>query len=131
MASEALRAQRLRQLQQRLALGDAWQDHDFVFTNAIGEPLRGAHLLERHFLPLLAELGLPVARWHDLRHTFVSLASAQGVTVQMISQMLGHSSLSMTQDVYTHILPGMGKAAALAMERALRGEQKDTLRLPG
>jgi integrase len=83
------------------------------------------------FLPLLARLGLPSARWHDLRHMFVSRASAEGVPVQMISQMLGHSSLSMTQAVYTHILPGMGKVAAPAMERVLRGNDHGESRLPG
>lgn len=124
MAIDALRTHRRRQIADRLAMGDVWQDHDFVFCSAIGEPLRGTHLLERHFLPLLKELGLPKARWHDLRHTCVSLAIAQGVQVNMISQMIGHSSTSMTSDVYAHILPGMGKAAALAMEHALRGSEQ-------
>jgi integrase len=123
MACEALRAHRARQNAERLALGEARREHGFVFTGVLGEPLRGTHLLERHFLPLLARLGLPAARWHDLRHTFVSLAVGQGVPITMISHMLGHSSVSMTADVYAHILPGMGKAAALAMERALCGER--------
>lgn len=120
-AVEALRTHRTRQLAERLQMGEAWGQYDFVFTNVIGDPLRGTHLLERHFLPLLEHLELPRIRWHDLRHTCVSLAVRQGVPVPTISQMLGHSTPSMTYDVYAHVLPGMQKAATQAIQEALFG----------
>jgi integrase len=118
---EVLRTHRRRQLEERLAIGAAWHDHDFLFTRADGEPLRGTHLLERHFLPLLARLELPRVRWHDLRHTAVSLAIEAGVPITVISQMIGHSATSMTMDVYAHILPGQERAASRALEGVLFG----------
>ncbi|MGH2517877.1 MAG: tyrosine-type recombinase/integrase [Ktedonobacterales bacterium] len=137
MAVEALRRHRARQLKERLQVGEAWNGHDFVLCNELGQPLRGQHLYDRHFQPTLARLGLPAVRWHDLRHTYVSLAAAEGVPVSDISASIGHSSVSMTSDVYLHILPGAGKRAALAMERALRahgggiGEATEDTRQPG
>ncbi|HEV2460114.1 MAG TPA: tyrosine-type recombinase/integrase, partial [Ktedonobacterales bacterium] len=112
---------RRRQLEDRSAVGEAWQDHGFIFTNGIGRPLRGTHLLERHFLPLLGRLGLPRIRVHDLRHTAVSLAVQAGVPINVISQMIGHSTTSMTMDRYAHIMPGQERAASRALEAALFG----------
>jgi integrase len=118
---EALRSHRRRQLVERLALSEAWSDHGLVFTNAIGEPLRASHLPECPFCPLLARLGLPTVRWHDLRHTAVSLAIEAGVPINVISQMIGRSTTSMTLDVYAHILAGQERAASRALEGALFG----------
>jgi integrase len=118
---DTLRSHRRRQLEERSAMGEDWQDHGFLFTDAIGRPLRGPQLLDRHFLPLLARLDLPRVRRHDLRHTAVSLALEAGVPINVISQMVGHSTTSMTMDVYAHILPGQERAASRALEAALFG----------
>ena len=59
------------------------------------------------------------ARFHDLRHTCATLLFTRGVHPKIVPEMLGHSSLSITLDVYSHVIPGLGDAAALAMEDAL------------
>lgn len=123
MAVDALRSHRRRSLAERLAAGIAWQALDFIVCNGVGESLRGAPLLERHLLLALERLRLRKVRWHDLRRPVVSLAVAHGVPVNMISQMIEHSCIFVTHDVHSHILPGTGKTTAMAVERALRGEQ--------
>jgi integrase len=64
----------------------------WIFTDEAGRPINGFHITERHFKPLLRSLGLPVIRFHDLRHAFVSLMLSLGVRIDLISRMLGHSS---------------------------------------
>jgi integrase len=61
---------------------------------------------------------LPDIRFHDLRHTCATLLT-KGVHPKIVSEMLGHSRVSITLDVYSHVIPGLGNAAALAMEDAL------------
>ena len=68
---------------------------------------------------LLKKAGLPNIRFHDLRHTCATLLFTRGVHPKIVSEMLGHSSVSITLDVYSHVIPGLGDAAALAMEDAL------------
>ena len=62
------------------------------------------------------------AGFHDLRHTCATLLLTKGVHPKIVSEMLGHSSVSITLDVYSHVIPGLGDAAALAMEDALGGD---------
>jgi integrase len=119
VAVRALRAQRARQAEQRLRLGSAWPNHDLVFTNGWGEPLDGRHLPDRFLRPLLKKAGLPTIRWHDLRHSFATLALTQGVHPKVVQEMLGHSSVSLTLDVYSHVLPNLQEEAAASMERVL------------
>jgi len=69
---------------------------------------RGAR---RSFKPLLEAAGLPDIRFHDLRHTFASIALGRGANINTVSKMLGHSSVKVTLDVYRHLMPGMQAAA--------------------
>ena len=78
--------------------------------------------MPRHFKPLLRRTGLPDIRFHDLRHTCATLLLTRGVHPKIVSEMLGHSSVSITLDIYSHVIPGLGDAAALAMEDALGGD---------
>ena len=116
-AISALRRHRAQQLQQRLAMGEAWCDEDLVFTNTIGRPLRGNHILQRQFAPLLKQAGLPAIRLHDLRHSTASLLAHQGVHVTTVSRLLGHSSTSMTLDIYSHVFPDAQRDATAALDR--------------
>jgi integrase len=116
-AIEALRAHRERQQAEREALGPAWHDEDLVFTTPIGSAVRGNHLLQRHFAPLLCKAGLPAIRFHDLRHTAATLLLLQGVHPKVVSEMLGHSTVSMTLDTYSHVLPDMQRDATAAFDR--------------
>ena len=132
VAVEALRDHRARQLPERLALGPAWADLDFVFPNTVGKPIDGVNLLPRDFRPLLARAGLPRMRFHDLRHTAATLLLGRGINPKVVSEMLGHSHVSVTLGIYSHVMPHMQQQAAEAMDLALgqyrsRGSKNDEL----
>jgi integrase len=119
VAIEALREHRTRQLPERLALGPAWEDLDLVFPNTVGKPIDGVNLLPRDFRPLLERAGLPRMRFHDLRHTAATLLLGRGINPKVVSEMLGHSHVSVTLGIYSHVLPHMQQQAAEAMDLAL------------
>ncbi len=102
-----MRRHRLRQAEMQSAAGPAWQDTDLVFTDALGEPLEGRYVLRHYFRPRLRRAGLPVIRFHDLRHTTATLLLAQGIHPKVVSEMLGHTTIGITLDTYSHILPEM------------------------
>jgi integrase len=81
--------------------------------------LLGARNLPRHFKGVLKRAGLPDIRFHDLRHTCATLLLRQGVHVKYVQELLGHADISLTLNVYSHVLPDMGDAAAGAMDAAL------------
>jgi integrase len=114
-----LRHHRSQQATERLRLGAAWEGQDLVFANTIGKPLDRGAVLSRWFRPLLATAGLPRIRFHDLRHTAATLLLTQGVHVKVVSEMLGHSSIGLTLDTYSHVLPDLQQQAATAMEHLL------------
>ncbi|HEX5156169.1 MAG TPA: site-specific integrase [Ktedonobacterales bacterium] len=115
----ALRRHRAHQLEERLAAGDAWQDNDLVFADILGAPLDGTHVLRYQFAPLLKRAGLPPMRLHDLRHTCATLLLGQGINPKIVSEMLGHSTVAITLDLYSHVLPTMQQSAASALEAAI------------
>jgi integrase len=114
---EALKAHRARQLPERLAMGPEWEDWELVFCTTIGTPLNGKNLLQRGLRPLLKRADLPPLRVHDLRHTCATLMLLQGVHPKIVSEMLGHSSVAITLQIYSHVLPDMQKQATEAMDR--------------
>ena len=122
-ALEALRAQRAAQNATRLARGELWQEHDFVFTDAVGDPLWGFTVYHR-FLRTVKKLGLPRIRFHDLRHSCATMLLAQRVPVKMIAELLGHSSTHITSDIYSHVLPDMQIDVVAAIEAVLKGTPK-------
>ncbi len=83
---------------ERLAADPAWSDRDLAFSD---------------------EAGLPLIRFHDLRHTAATLLLLQGVHPKIVSEMLGHASITITLDLYSHVLPDMQKDASDAMDRLL------------
>lgn len=123
LAVEALRAHRTRQLEERLRAGEGWEEHRFIFTRNDGEPLRGTHVLERHFRPLLRRAGLPAIRIHDLRHTAATLLLSEGVNIKAVSETMGHSDIAITLGIYGHLLPTMQKDVTRAMDRVLGARQ--------
>jgi integrase len=120
-AIEALRHHRAQQATHRLSLGPVWQDRDLVFPNEIGHIMEPGNVLRRSLKPLLKNAGLPAIRLHDLRHTAATLLLQQGVHPKVVSEMLGHSSIKMTLDIYSHVIPDMQHQAAAAMDALLRG----------
>ena len=121
VAVEALRAHRTRQVAERLHVGPAWDDLDLVFPNTIGRPIDGINLLKYWFYPLIERVGLPRMRFHDLRHTAATLLLGRGINPKVVSEMLGHSHVSVTLGIYSHVMPHMQQQAASAMDDALRG----------
>jgi integrase len=96
-----------------------WHDNDFVFSTTIGTPSGVSDLWSSNFWPLRERAGLPHIRIHDLRHTAATLLLLDGVHPKVVSQMLGHSSIAMTLDMYRHIVPDLQQNAATAMDRML------------
>jgi integrase len=111
LAIEALKRHRVRQNEVRLAAGSAWAGGDWVFCNSVGNPLNGSNLLQRSFRPLLARAGLPAIRFHDLRHSSATLLLSLGVHPKIVSEILGHSQVSLTLDTYSHVLPSLQEEA--------------------
>lgn len=116
---EALRRHRAAQAEERLRMGAAWEDNDLVFANQAGRPIAAGNLLKRSFEPLLAKAGLPRIRFHDLRHTAATLLMEQGVHAKVVQEMLGHTRISTTLDLYSHVTPTMQRQAADAFDAIL------------
>jgi integrase len=119
LAQEALKRHKQMQAEEKAKLGDGWRDVDLVFPNTIGGPMVNMHLLRREFLPMLEKAGLRRIRFHDLRHTAATLLLGQGVNPKIVSEMLGHSDVSITLNLYSHVTPHMQQQAAAAMDDAL------------
>ena len=119
-ALDVLRQHRLRLLQERLRAGGRWREHDLVFPSSVGTPIEPRNLT-RHLHRLCGEAGLKPERFHNLRHTAASIGFAEGLDPKMIQHMLGHSSIGVTMDTYTHLVPGLQKDAAERIGRAIGG----------
>jgi integrase len=100
-----------------------WVETGLVFTSGIGTPIDLRHV-KRHLDPLLTKAGLPHFRVHDLRHSCASLLLAQEVPLKVVSDLLGHTQISITADLYTHVLPGVRKEAIDLMDRILTRESR-------
>ena len=116
----ALQGHLQRQDAERANLGLAWVDTGFIFTSVIGTPFDPRNLL-REFKKVCRDSGLGDWHPHELRHSAGSLMLAQGVKLQVVSEVLGHSSIRMTADVYGHILDPDRASAAAAMNATLWG----------
>ena len=118
MLAIKLREHRTRQLEEKLLAGSHWQDNGLVFTSRIGTPIDPRHV-KRRLDPLLKKAELPHFRVHDLRHFCASLLLAQGVPLKVVSELLGHSQIAITADLYTHVLPSLRKDAIDLMDSIL------------
>jgi integrase len=121
IAVETLRRHRVQQMEERLRLGEAWQDVNLVFPNTIGGYFDVNNWRARWFYPLLSRAGLPPIRPHDLRHTAAMLLLARGVPVKVISEMLGHAHVGITLSIFGHVRPHMQQQAASMVDEMLRG----------
>ncbi len=121
IAVEALRRQRAHQAEMRLYAGSGWQDLGLVFTTDIGGYLNGSSVTHR-FQKQLAAAGLPSMTWHHLRHGAASLLLAQGASMRVVMEQLGHSQIALTMNTYAHITPALLQDAADKLNRALGGE---------
>lgn len=107
----ALLSHQLRQGEERQAWGDAYADHGLVFAREDGNPLRPDDVTKL-FGALVDAAGLRRVRLHDLRHGQASLMLAAGIDMAIVSKRLGHSTITITSDTYSHLLGGVGRDAA-------------------
>lgn len=119
LAIEALKRHRIRQNEARLAAGPAWDEQGWVFCNTIGRPLEAGNMLRRSFRPILIKAGLPMIRFHDLRHSAASLLLSLGVHAKIVQELLGHSQIGLTLDTYSHVLPSLQEEAVSRLNTLL------------
>ncbi len=94
---------------------------DLVFPNGEGQPMNYSKMMNRHYLPALKRAGVPVIRFHDLRHSYASLLIAQGESIKHIQTQLGHSTPTVTLNVYAHLMRPTNQAAAQRLEETIFG----------
>lgn len=116
-----LRDHRKRQLEERIAWGEGYQEHNLVFCREDGSLLNPTWT-SRRFETLRKAAGCPRLRLHDLRHTWATLALINGVPMKVVSERLGHSSIQITMDRYSHLVEGLDRDAAETVARAIIGE---------
>lgn len=93
-----------------------------VFCNRRGGPIRRSNFHRQQFKPLLTKAGLPSIRFHDLRHTHATLLLRNGTHIKIAQERLGHSSIKLTLDTYSHVLPGMQRAEADKFDAMLKSD---------
>lgn len=121
-AEAALKDHLRRQIAEVEALGDAYEDQGLVFPGERGQPMRPWSLTGGPYLRLLERAELPKStRFHDLRHTCATLLLCEGVHPKLVQELLGHATIAITLDTYSHVLPSLGDRATRAMEEALSG----------
>lgn len=119
-AVAALREHLERQLAEIDRLGSLYRPGGLVFANETGGIINPSNLRNRSFAKLLRRAGLPPdTRFHDLRHTCATLLLSRNVNPKVVSEMLGHATIAITLDTYSHVLPDMQEKAAKALEEAL------------
>jgi integrase len=107
----ALRRHRAQQAEQRLALGPAYIDQDYVFAGAQGQPMH-PNTLQARYERLIKAAGVPRIKLHGLRHTNATVSLAAGEHPKIVQERLGHSTISMTLDRYSHVTESMQREAA-------------------
>ena len=115
----ALKRQKAKQSADRLKAGKLWQDEGFVFTDEIGHHV-SPHSVYHHYKRLVASIGFPEARFHDLRHSYAVAAIRSGDDIKTVQGNLGHATASFTLDVYGHVTEEMKQASAERMERFIQ-----------
>jgi integrase len=116
----ALSEHRRRQAEGRLKAGAAYQNLDLVFATSEGQPLIRLNVIQKHFKPILKRAKLPeTLRLYDLRHTCATLLLAANENPKVVSERLGHSSITLTMNVYSHVLPDMQQGASDKLESIL------------
>lgn len=118
IALVALRQHKGHQAQDKLLIGDMYQDHGLICCQADGSPVN-LDSFSSTFIRFLRSRKLKIVRFHNLRHTNVTLLAQGGVHMKVISARLGHSNISITMDTYGHVVPPMERDAAKRIDEAL------------
>ncbi len=121
----ALHQRRAEQLSERTLAGTRWQEQDLVFSTELGTLLQHSNLT-RHFKAVIERMGLPrnTVRFHDLRHTFVTLLLAKGESVRVVQEIVGHSDPQTTQRVYQSVSDDQKRRAVQQLDTLLLDTRK-------
>jgi integrase len=116
--STALTLRTYKETQEKLRsmLGSPHQDTDLVFCDLNGNPYR-PNTITRAWATMTARAGVKKIRLHDARHTHASLMLKRGIHPKVVQERLGHASITMTLDTYSHVVPGLQEAAAESFDR--------------
>ena len=115
---------RARQNEYRMAIGSAWTDNDLIFASPDGGLLQPRNVLKRYYT-LIKKAQVPRIRFHDLRHTHTTTLLMNDENVKVVSERLGHTSVSITLDTYHHVLPSMQRQAAKRIDDAYFGTSRN------
>lgn len=121
-AIRELKEYKRKQAEEKLLLGEAYQDHGLVFCNEDGSMFDPRNFTKR-FQYQLEKAGIQKVRLHDLRHTHASLLLSRGVHPKVVQERMGHSSITITLDLYSHLAPGLEEAAAASLNGLLSKEK--------
>lgn len=130
IAVDALRRHQLTQVQSKGHFGETWNGQGFVFPSILGEPQSGHSLVKSQSLPLVERAGLPRMRFHDLRHTAATLMLGRRVHPKVVSEMLGHATIAITLDLYSHVTDTMQREATQELD-ALLGRGHTSIQAKG
>jgi integrase len=115
-----LKTHKARQAKEKLAAGAAYEDDEFLIADELGRSYHPDSVSE-WFAEKVKSTGLRPIRLHDCRHTAASLMLAAGEQVKVVSEMLGHSSVTITLNLYAHVMPGMAEKAGERLSATLLG----------
>jgi integrase len=126
-----LKAHKRKQGERRLKLGADWEAHDLIFCGEAGNPLTIPNLTYRYFRPILENAELPRIRLYDLRHSCATLLLIADENPKVVSERLGHSTIVLTLDTYSHVLPTMQQRASERLDKLLNsaGRRKEKANL--
>jgi integrase len=122
-AIRALQRHKAAQAEHKLKLGGTYEDQGLIFATETGGLMDSHNIVNRHFKPLLAKAKLLAIRLYDLRHSHATLLMAAGEHPKVVQERLGHSTIQLTLDTYTHVVPGMQQRAAAKLEELLDAER--------
>jgi integrase len=121
-----------RQAEERLKAGPAYDDKSFLFASKLGLPLREHNVIVRHFKPILERAKLPASiRLYDLRHSCATVLLETGTHPKVVADRLGHSSVMLTLDTYSHVTPTLQQNASLKIANAIFGGQSHSSHTKG
>ncbi|MGG1400199.1 site-specific integrase [Bacillus salipaludis] len=113
-----LKIERKNFLSNKLECGNEFEDNDLVICTKNGKPVQSTNLL-RAFKNDAKKVGLPIIRFHDLRHTHATMLIQQNINPKVIQERLGHSRIGITLDIYSHVLPSMQQEVAMKLDEIL------------
>lgn len=116
---EILKEQRESNNRDRRKAGDLWHENDLAFPNPAGGPRDSAYR-SISFHVALERAGLPRMRLHDLRHTAATHLLTKHVHPKVVQDLLGHSTIAITLDTYSHVMPALAKEASALMSGLVR-----------